>query len=321
MFKIAGESVTATRGTDEFALYLASIKGQSSATVRAYLNDVAAFASYLNVAPIPAQLADGLTKARVGLYLMERMSERRRGQSGPAQLTARSAARMLSALQAYAQYLIYTGVANANPLVGFKPPKYSRKLPEYFNLDELKALLGAFDDSENPLHLRNAAMLHVLYGCGLRVAECVSLDIQALKLDEGWLSVTGKGNKQRNVPFGQPVALPVLRWLELGRPKLVTGESRQALWLNNRGGRLSDRAVRNVVNQASLRAGQLKHLSPHKLRHACATHMLEGGADVRLVQDLLGHASLSTTQVYTQVTRRQLLEVYEKTHPRAERDE
>ena len=313
--------MTAQAGMDGFELYLSNIKGQSPATVRAYLNDVAAFADHECVKPVPAELAARITKTRAGLYLMERMGEPRRGRPGAAQLSARSASRLISALQAYAQYLIYAGLANTNPLVGFKPPKYSRKLPEYFNLDELKALLSAFDNSDNPLHLRNTALLYVLYGCGLRVSECVSLEISALKFETGELKVIGKGSKERIVPFGQPVAMVVLRWLEHGRPKLAIGASQQALWLNQRGGRLSDRAVRTVVNQATLRAGQLKHLSPHKLRHACATHMLEGGADVRLVQDLLGHASLSTTQIYTQVTRRQLMEVYEKTHPRAEWDE
>ena len=149
------------------------------------------------------------------------------------------------------------------------------------------------------------------------MSECAGLDTGALQLDERMVRVWGKGGKAREVPFGAAAAAAIGAYLEHGRPALKRAESGEALWLNARGERLSVRAVWNILDAAVLKAGLAKHVSPHKLRHACATHMLEGGADVRLLQEFLGHASLNTTQVYTQVTMTRLREVYEQTHPRA----
>jgi integrase/recombinase XerC len=161
-------------------------------------------------------------------------------------------------------------------------------------------------------------LLHLVYAAGLRASEAAALDCADLSLEARYVRVQGKGRRERVAPFGAPAAIALTRYLAQGRPGLAkAGVRTSALWLGPSGRRLSVRSLANILNQALLRAGQLKHLSPHKLRHACATHLLEGGADVRLVQELLGHESLQTTQAYTQITSTRLREVYDKTHPRA----
>jgi integrase/recombinase XerC len=303
---------------DEFAEFLSHVQGKSSATVDAYRRDAAAFGAFCVQQGF--SIGDGLTKAKVGLYLVERIGNQRgSGQLPP--LSARSAARHVSALQALAQYLVFKGEFEQNPLEGFKPPKYSRQLPPYFSSDEIRQVVCAFDGAAEgkPLYVRNAAILHLLYASGLRVSECAGLELDSVDREHCLVQALGKGRKRRVVPFGAQAALALERYLAHARPALLNEHSAGALWLNRNGGRLSARAMRNILNAAVMRASLAKHISPHKLRHACATHLLEGGADVRLVQELLGHESINTTQTYTQITRTHLRDVYEQTHPRAER--
>ncbi|MBN2081419.1 tyrosine-type recombinase/integrase [bacterium] len=302
-----------------FAEYLERIQGKSRATGTAYVNDIEAFSGYCRDHGL--SIEQGLTRTQAGLYLVERIGDHRRAAEDAARLSARSGARAVSALKALAQFLVFSGRLPENPLAGFKPPKYSRKLPPYFSSEEMRALVCAFDDAgaDAPLLIRNAAILHLLYATGLRVSECAGLDLAAVDERQRLVQVLGKGNRRRIVPYGEHAARALRRYLNKARPALATATSGAAVWLNHRGGRLSARAIRNVLDAAVLRAGQLKHVSPHKLRHACATHLLEGGADVRLVQEFLGHETINTTQIYTQITRTHLRDVYEKTHPRAER--
>jgi site-specific recombinase XerD len=301
-----------------FADYLAHLRGKSPATVTAYTRDVAAFEQWCAARQTPA--INALTRTQVGLYLIERTAPRdlRRGSETAGTVSSRSAARAVSALKAYGQYLAFVGELAASELEELRPPKYSRPLPAYFNADEIRAIVCAFDAETTPAGLRNAAILHLIYAAGLRVSECAGLRLGSVRLSERLAVVMGKGRREREVPFGAAAEAALRRYLEAGRPTLVTDKSSDWLWLNRRGGnRLTARAMRNILDQAALRAGTLKPISPHKLRHACATHMLEGGADVRLLQDLLGHQSINTTQVYTQITRTTLLREYEKAHPRA----
>jgi len=302
-----------------FAEYLERVQGKSRATCAAYVNDIEAFCTYCHERGL--LIEKGLERTQAGLYLVERIGDHRRTGKDAARLSARSGARAVSALKALAQFLVFNGRLTENPLAGFKPPKYARKLPPYFSSEEIRALVCAFDDaaSAEPLFVRNAAILHLLYATGLRVSECAGLDLAAVDERQRLVQVLGKGNRRRIVPYGEHAARALRRYLNKARPALATDQSGAAVWLNNRGGRLSTRAIRNIINAAVLRAGQLKHVSPHKLRHACATHLLEGGADVRLVQEFLGHETINTTQIYTQITRTHLRDVYEKTHPRAER--
>lgn len=301
-----------------FSEYLARVLGKTAATVSAYVADATAFAEYCTQRGWPVKAA--LTKARVGLYLVDRVSGPRADAAPRPRLSTRSAARAVSALQALAQFMVFRRQLRANPLADFKAPRYSRKLPPYFASDEIRLVVCAFDQAgERPLELRNAALLHLLYASGLRVSECAALNLDSLDIVTQLVQVSGKGRRRRVVPFGEHAAAILERYLSSGRGRLAKSHSGRALWLNQRGGRLSARAIRNILNAAVRRAGLDKHLSPHKLRHACATHLLEGGADVRLVQELLGHQSINTTQVYTQITRTHLREVYDKTHPRAGR--
>lgn len=304
-----------------FVEYLTNVRGLSPATRSSYERDVQAFTAYCMRQSWP--VAQSLSRLRVGTYLVERTEERKRRKDDLPLLGARSAARLVSGLKAYAQYLVFSGVLSENPLAGFKPPKYSRGLPPYFSSDEIRLVVCAFDDAKagEALKLRNAAILHVLYSTGMRVSECAALDTGDLELTARLVQVLGKGRKQRIVLFGDHAAGALSCYLEQGRPLLASANSTDSLWLNQRGGALSARAMRNVLNAAIQRVAMLKHLSPHKLRHACATHMLEGGANIRVVQELLGHENINTTQVYTRITRRHLREVYEQTHPRASREE
>jgi site-specific recombinase XerD len=265
----------------------------------------------------------GITRARVGLYLVAR-SLPPGGAKSPAAsatLSLRSTARAVSALQAYGGFLVYRGQCSTNPLAGLRPPKYGRPLPEYVNSTELRAVVCAFDDAVSARELRSAALLHLVYAAGLRASEVRGLDLADVDVTARFVRVHGKGGRERIVPFGAPAAQALERYLTAGRPALEHGRSAQAaagpLWLGPSGKRLGLRTIGLTLERALARAGQLRHLSPHKLRHACATHLLEGGADVRLVQELLGHESLQTTQVYTQITAARLREVYDSSHPRA----
>jgi site-specific recombinase XerD len=304
-----------------FEEYLTRVCARAPRTAAAYAQDAAAYAAW--AAGQGLALPAALTRPRVGLYLVARTAPPGRkpaaGAAGPAgQLCARSAARAVSALQALAQYYVQAGALDANPLEGLRPPKYSRPLPDYIGSAELRSVVCAFDAGTTPRELRNAALLHLVYAAGLRASEAAALDCADLSLDARFVRVQGKGRRERVVPFGAPAAAALASYLDRGRPQLRRdGATAAALWLGPSGRRLSVRSLANVLNQALLRAGQLKHLSPHKLRHACATHLLEGGADVRLVQELLGHQSLQTTQAYTQITSTRLREVYDSAHPRA----
>lgn len=296
-----------------FADYLKHILGRAPNTVKAYGADLEAFAGWC--AGKQSSLLTELTTARVGLYLMAR--------TGPARQDAteyglRSAARAVSALKAFAQYLVFSGELSTNPLASLRPPKYSRPLPDYVGSEELRAIITAFDREATARGRRNAALLHLLYGAGLRAAEAAALNTGDADTAERYVRVTGKGSRTRVLPFGEPAAAALRQYLAEGRPQLVrSGPACPALWLGPTGRRLSVRSLGNILESAVLRAGKLRHLSPHALRHACATHLLEGGADVRLVQELLGHQSLQTTQVYTQITATRLREVYDTAHPRA----
>ena len=302
---------------DGFAAHLMQVRGRLPATAAAYRCDAAAYLAYCEEQGLEPR--EGLSRARLGLYLMERTGGRGHGECRRGRIGGRSAARAVSALKALAKYLVFTGELEAAQLQGMAPPKYARPLPPYLSADETLALLSPAVQPATPAGLRNRAILALLYGAGLRVSECAGLDLPQLRLEERSLRVRGKGNKEREVPFGARAAAILAEYLVGGRPALAQAAGQAALFLNRRGGRLTARAMRTVLNQTVERAGLLKHLSPHKLRHACATHLLEGGADIRLLQEFLGHESLATTQVYTQITRAKLMEAYERSHPRAQR--
>ena len=232
-------------------------------------------------------------------------------------------ARKLAAVRSFYREMMRTGVMSVNPAAQVATPKQERRLPHPMTEAEVLALLDQAFGGE-PADRRDRAILETLYATGCRVGEMVGADLGDLEINsegEGMLRVYGKGKKERLVPIGRTAVGALARWLEarggfaVGRP--VRADDRDALFLNTRGGRLTDRSVRRILNARLLRAALSAQVSPHALRHSFATHMLNAGADLRSIQELLGHSSLSTTQKYTKVSMRRLVEVYERAHPHA----
>lgn len=225
-----------------------------------------------------------------------------------------SVARIVVAVRGFHRFLAREGLVGEDASAGVGAPRAERALPKALSVGDVERLLGS-PVGEDPRALRDRAMLELLYGAGLRITELISLDVDDLDDSERLVRVTGKGDKQRLVPYGEVAGRALDRWLVTGRPALTAGDP--ALFVNARGSRLSRQGVWKIVRHHAERVGLGDRVSPHTLRHSFATHLLDGGADVRAVQELLGHASVTTTQVYTLVSRQALREVYERAHPRA----
>lgn len=241
-------------------------------------------------------------------------------------LSASSAARTLVAVRGFHKFLLLEGETTSDPAHAVAPPKPPARLPKAIAVEQVERLLEAASVGDTPVALRDRALFEVLYGAGARISEAVGLDIDDVadlvsvgSLDEaGSVRLFGKGSKERVVPVGRYAREAVQAYLVRGRPVLATaGRGTPALFLNQRGARLSRQSAWAALQTAAERAGLGGHLSPHTLRHSFATHLLDGGADVRVVQELLGHASVTTTQIYTMVSVQRLREVYAGAHPRA----
>ncbi|MFZ1177129.1 MAG: site-specific tyrosine recombinase XerD [Mycobacterium sp.] len=241
--------------------------------------------------------------------------------AGTAALSAVSAARALIAVRGLHRFAAAEGLAELDVARAVRPPTPGRRLPKSLTIDQVLALLeGAGGDSpaDGPLTLRNRALLEMLYSTGARISEAVGLDVDDIDTQARSVLLRGKGGKQRLVPIGRPAVQALDAYLVRGRPELARrGRGTSAIFLNVRGGRLSRQSAWQVLRDAAERAGITSGVSPHMLRHSFATHLLEGGADVRVVQELLGHASVTTTQIYTMVTVHALREVWAGAHPRA----
>jgi integrase/recombinase XerD len=231
---------------------------------------------------------------------------------------ASSVARSLSAVRAFHRFCLTEGDVERDPTAGVVRPKLPRRLPRPLTVEEMRRLLDA-PRHETPAGSRDRAFLELLYGAGLRVSELVSLDVDDVDLELPGVRVLGKGGRERDVPIGTYAVRALEDYLVRARPELASRASGSALFLNQRGGRLTRQGVTLLLERSARSAGIRRRVSPHVLRHSFATHLLEGGADVRVVQELLGHASVATTQIYTLVTREHLLEVYATSHPRARR--
>jgi integrase/recombinase XerC len=281
-------------------------RGLSPHTVQSYGSDLAQFRAFLEESMGTARLAE-VDVLAIRSFLA------RLHQAGTARA---SVARKLAAIRTFFRFLTREGKITRNPARLVATPRLDRKVPPRLEEAEVERLLDAPDD-EKPLGRRDRAMLELLYATGLRVGELVRIDVSSLDLEERLVRVTGKGNKERIVPFGEPAVEALRRYLPDRRRLVALGEGTDAMFLNARGGRLTARSVRRRMER-HLRATALRSgLSPHSLRHAFATHLLEHGCDLRSIQELLGHESLSTTQKYTELSTRRLLEVYEKSHPKA----
>lgn len=294
----SGEAVTA------FADHLRHVRGYSPHTVRGYCSDVRSLLQFAAIAAVDDLAAIDLDLIRAWLAASARSGAARSSQS-----------RRASSVRAFTSWAAEQGLLpQGDPGVQLSLPKAQRRLPtvptQAHVLGTLDAVTAAADDPEG---LRDAALMELLYAAGLRISEVCGLDIADVHGDS--VTVQGKGSRQRRVPIGVPAQRAIDSWLNHGRAQWACDASGGALFLGARGGRLDPRVARRAVNRVT--AAQGSQVSPHALRHAMATHTLEGGADLRTVQELLGHASLATTQIYTHVSAERLRKVYQQAHPRA----
>jgi integrase/recombinase XerD len=287
-------------------------RGLAANTLSSYRRDLRRYAGFLEQNGIDD--LSGVTEAVVTSFLVRL----REGDADHPPLGATSAARTVVAVRGFHKFAVRDGLAQVDPAAAVKPPTPAKRLPKALPLSDVEAILDAAGAPGTTLALRDRALLEVLYGTGARISEAVGLDVDDLDLTDGTVRLRGKGDKERIVPVGSYAREAVDAYLVRGRPELVsTGTGTPALFLNARGGRLSRQSAWTVLAKAADRAGVTRDVSPHTLRHSFATHLLDGGADVRVVQELLGHASVTTTQVYTLVTVDNLREVFATAHPRA----
>jgi integrase/recombinase XerD len=289
-----------------FLRHVAVERGLADNTLAAYRRDLGRYAEHLAAAG-RTEIEDVTTQDVTGFIALVRRDEG---------LAASSAARMLSTVRGLHRFLEEDGIVPADVAAEVAPPKLPMRLPKAITIDEMAALLAASAGDE-PVRVRDRALLELLYATGTRVSEAVALDVDDLQSGD-LIRVLGKGGKQRLVPLGSYARAALDDYLVRVRPGFaVRGTSTPALFLGPRGGRLSRQSAWLVIQETAERAGLAKHVSPHTFRHSFATHLLQGGADVRVVQELLGHASVATTQLYTLVTADTLRDVYTTSHPRA----
>jgi integrase/recombinase XerD len=292
--------------------HLAVERGLAANTLSSYRRDLERYVAHLSARGRGS--VDAVQEADVASFL----AALREGDEEHPPLAASSAGRAVVAVRGLHRFAHREGLAAGDPAREVRPPAPARRLPKAVTVEQVEALLEAAGADGTPLALRDRALLEVLYGTGARISEATGLDVDDLDLDDGSVRLDGKGGKQRVVPVGRLARAAVEAYLVRGRPALAAaGRGTPALFLNARGGRLSRQSAWAVLQSAVARAGLAVEVSPHTLRHSFATHLLDGGADVRVVQELLGHASVTTTQVYTLVTVDRLREVYASTHPRA----
>lgn len=291
---------------ESFLDFLALERGLRPRTLAAYRNDLKRFLVYVSDGRKPPVLT------RIDHRVLDRYVAHLRGRkTAPASIR-----RAQSALRAYFGFLVAEQQLPENPADRMDTPAKAKKLPEFLSQTEAARLVEAVDP-DSPAHWRDRAVLELLYATGMRVSELTGMSVADLDLEDEAAVVFGKGGKERLVPVGGPARRAVERYLNGLRPELDRGRSEGALFLNRRGARLSRMSVWTIVSRAAKRAGIERKVSPHTLRHTCATHLLEGGADLVAVQEMLGHADVGTTQVYTHLDREHLRRVHRTHHPRS----
>ncbi len=288
---------------DLFMDHLSVERGLSPNTLEAYSRDLLDVGRYLEEQGFSGW--EGTSLQGLTDYL----------ESTGTSLSQRSKARRIAAIRSFFKFLEVQGKLRENPASRMHLPKLSPPLPKVLTKSEVEALL-AQPDSRKPLGQRDKAMFELMYAAGLRVSELTGLRLQQVHLQAGYLLVQGKGGKERPVPIGEYASAAMKDYLDQARPKLVKNAGLDAVFSNNRGETLSRQGVWKIIKRYALLAGISKELTPHTLRHSFATHLLENGADLRSLQAMLGHSSISTTQIYTHVTRERLKEVHRKFHPR-----
>jgi integrase/recombinase XerC len=286
--------------------YLQVERNASPYTVRNYTTDLLGFFHFLQERGLDSLKEVDKTVLRDYLsYLMGRRFVRA------------SIARKLSAIRSFYRYLLREEIIATNPLATAASPKLDKRLPSFLTIDEAKRLVEA-PDLTTPQGQRDRAFLELLYASGLRVSELANLNLEQITLDTREIRVWGKGAKERMVLMGEPAARALLTYLAQGRPALLGNRKTNAVFLNRRGGRLSERSVQSILQEYANQVGLGRRVHPHMVRHTFATHLLDGGADLRVVQELLGHASLSSTQIYTHVSQTQARKIYLAAHPLAQ---
>ncbi len=281
---------------------------RSPETIRAYMADLNDFRDHLENSPNKsvARDASGIGKNLIRSFLSKKFGK----------LSKASVGRRLAALRSFFRFLVREGVLTINPAASLSAPKKEKPLPRALNVDEMQRFFSGNSEAFS----RDIAIFELLYSSGLRVGELVSITMNDLDISNGWVRVLGKGSKERYVPIGEKALsalkdyLPQRMGIQLSNPSVSADGS---LFLNLKGGPLSDRSVRRILKSMLLNAGILRDASPHCFRHSFATHLLHGGADLRSIQELLGHSNLSTTQRYTRIDLGKLMEVYDKSHPRS----
>ncbi|MGH3356256.1 MAG: site-specific tyrosine recombinase XerD [Nocardioidaceae bacterium] len=292
--------------------HLSVERGLAHNTVSSYRRDLRRYVAFLGERDVARP--DTIGESQVTEFLMRL----REGDEDHPPLGAGSAARAVVAVRGFHRFLLREGLSQVDPAAAVRPPSPAKRLPKALPLAEVERLIDAAGAPGTVLALRDRALLELLYGTGARISEVVGLDVDDVDLDSGAVRLLGKGSRERVVPVGSYAGEAVSAYLVRSRPQLAgVGRGTPALFLNARGGRLSRQSAWSVLRSAAERAGVRADVSPHTLRHSFATHLLDGGADVRVVQELLGHASVTTTQVYTLVTVDTLREVYAAAHPRA----
>lgn len=294
---------------DRFLAALALAKTGSKDTEDAYRRDISRFLDYLK--------ENGFTSfEKVGREtISDYITELRSGDISGTPLSNASFSRNLSALKSFWRYLnVHEGVKN-NPVQIFKGAKTKRHLPDYLTFEQMENMLESFDLSK-PADIRDRCIIETMYACGLRVSECAGIQIKDIRLKEGWLSVFGKESKERQVPFYRRCGQLIDLYLRKARPVFMEDKEEHGIFfVNQKGKPITSRSIQLIVEKAGINADLNIHVHPHMIRHSFATHLLDNGADLRIVQELLGHENLSTTQIYTHVTQDRLSKVVEAAHP------
>ena len=302
-----GEKLPMQELFNKYINYLEAERNASHYTVRNYTHDLLDFFEFLKIKGIGS--LNEVDKHTLRDYLSRLMEQG---------LVKASIARKLSAIRSFYRYLLQEEIISTSPVATTFSPKLDKRLPSFLTIEQMERLLEA-PDLSTPQGQRDRALLELLYASGLRVSELVSLNLEQVKLDSREIRVWGKGSKERMVLMGKPAAEALSAYLNQGRTKLLGKKRSSALFLNRYGERLPERRVQRILKKYGNIAGIDKGVHPHMLRHTFATHLLDGGADLRVVQELLGHANLSSTQIYTHVTKSQARKVYLAAHPMAQK--
>ncbi|MDW7673042.1 MAG: site-specific tyrosine recombinase XerD [Bacillota bacterium] len=294
------------KSVQDFLYFLSVERGLAKNTLMAYENDMKDFSKFM----VDRFAVENLADATYDYVLTYLLSLRKK------QAATTTVARRVATLKAFYKFMYLEGKIAENPLGSLETPKQGKRLPKIIGYDDVDKLLAQPKGLE-PTSLRDKAILETLYATGMRISELIGLNISDLNISNGYLRCLGKGNKERIIPLGRKAIAAINTYLNKGRVKLVKNPAELALFVNKHGRRLTRQGCWKIIRGYTEAAGITKHLTPHTIRHSFATHLLENGADLRAVQELLGHADVTTTQIYTHITEQRLKSVYNSAHPRA----